>query len=71
MNHIFLLSGDDFWCSGIVLKCPDNDKNRKEIKCLLMAVPKIFGIGRAFTFLQIFKKVFFVNVHHKMLFQNI
>ena len=54
MNHIFLLSGNDFWCFGTVRKCPDNSKNRKEINCLLMAVPKIFGIGRAFLFLEIF-----------------
>ena len=43
---IFLLSGDHFWFTAAVRRCPDSEK--KEIKWLLMAAPRIFRVGRAF-----------------------
>ena len=58
-NHIFLLPMSDFWCSGTVKKCPENGKNRKEIKWLLIALPKIFRIARGFLFLRFKKNSFF------------
>ena len=71
LNHIFLLPLCHFWCSGTVQNCPENGKNRKEIKWLLMAPPKIFRVARAFLFLEIFQRLFSRNVQHKIVFQNI
>ena len=48
-----------FLVSGTVQNCPENGKNRREIKWLLMAPPKIFRVARAFLFLEIFQKLFF------------
>ena len=59
LNHIFLLPLSRFWCSGTVRKDSKNGKNRKEIKWLLMALPKIFRVGRAFLFLEIFLNFLF------------
>ena len=54
LNHIFLLPLSHFCCSGTVWKGPKNGQNRKEIKWLLMPLLKIFRVGRAFLFLEIF-----------------
>ena len=60
LHHIFLLLGDPFWFSWLVPKCLEYNKNQKEIKIkwLLMALPKIFRVGWAFLWLEIFEKFF-------------
>ena len=59
LNHIFLLPLSHFWCSATVRKGSKNGKNRKEIKWLLIALPKIFRVGRTFSFSEIFLIFFF------------
>ena len=69
--HIFLLLLDPQTGCRRVRKCPENAKNRKEIKWLLIAPSKIFRVWRAFLFLEIFGKFFFLLLQDKINFQNI
>ena len=58
-NHMFLLPLDHFRCSATFRNCPENGKNRKAMKWLLIAPPKNFRVREAFLFLEIFLIYFF------------
>ena len=67
---IFLLRFNVKIFSSAVQKCPENGKNQKEIKWLLMALQKIFRFRWAFLFFEIFRWFFFQKIQHNFLHPN-
>ena len=58
----FLLRFNVNFFSSDLWKYPENGKNRKEIKWLLMALPKILRVERPFLFFEIFGWLFFFKI---------
>ena len=69
--QLFFLLPIDTSFSSDVRNCPENGKNRKEIKWLLMASPRIFRVGRAFYCWRFFYEFLFQKIWKKILHLSI